>query len=149
MRGGAVALALTLVACGSGPPGPAVLDTKNDACAFCRMAISDARHAAQLVAPSEEPIFFDDIGCLAGHLRVKGPLRPGTVAYVADHRTKAWVEAGRAVYTKVPGLETPMGSHFIAHADLASSDADPETKRGTPLQLTDVFGPAGPPGSKP
>jgi copper chaperone NosL len=113
------------------------------------MAITDARLAAQLVAPAEEPVFFDDVGCLAGHLRVKGPLRPGSMAYVADHRTKAWVEASRAVYTKVAGLEMPMGSHLVAHADAASRDADPEAKGGTPLQPSDVFGPAGPPGSKP
>jgi copper chaperone NosL len=140
MRPAVVSFALALGACSAGPPQPAALDTKNELCAFCRMAISDARHAAQLVAPSEEPVFFDDIGCLAGHLRMKGPLRRGSVAYVADHRTKAWVEAARAVYTKVPGLETPMGSHLIAHADAASRDADPEAKGGTPLQASDVFG---------
>ena len=57
----------SLFACG-GPPGPAALDTKNDACAWCRMGASDARFAAQLVAPREEPRFFDDIGCLAAFL---------------------------------------------------------------------------------
>jgi copper chaperone NosL len=142
-------LLMALEACTSAPPGPAALDTKHEACAFCRMAISNARHAAQLVAPSEEPLFFDDVGCLAGHLRLKGPLGPGSMTYVADHRTKAWVEAGRAVYTKVPGLETPMGSHVVAHADAASRDADPDAKGGTPLQHSDVFGPAGSPTTRP
>jgi copper chaperone NosL len=148
-RAAFVGFSVALASCTSGPPQPAALDTKHEACASCRMAISDARLAAQLVAPAEEPVFFDDVGCLVGYLKEKRSLRPATVAYVADHRTKAWVEAGRAIYTKVAGLETPMGSHLVAHADVASRDADAEAKGGTPLQHTDVFGPAGPPGSKP
>ena len=39
----------------------------------------------------------------------------------------------RAVYTRVPGLETPMGSHVIAHADAASRDQDPDARGGTPV----------------
>src|SRR5512140_3034518 len=78
------------LACSGGPPGPATLDTKHDACAWCRMGASDARFAAQLVAPSEEPRFFDDIGCLAAFLAAK-PAPKGSLAFAADHRTKAWV----------------------------------------------------------
>ena len=149
MRMRRLAAVLTLLlagACGSGPPGPAPLDSRNDACAFCRMAASDARFAAQLVAPGEEPRFFDDIGCLRDHLKGATVLPKGAVAYVADHRTKTWVRAAAAVYTREQGLETPMGSHLIAHADAASREADPDAKRGETLSGTDVFGPAGPPG---
>jgi copper chaperone NosL len=110
------------------------------------MVVSDARFAAQLVAPSEEPRFFDDIGCLHDHLGTPEGKPTGAVAYVADHRTRAWVPAGRAVYTRVPGLATPMGSHLVAHADPASRDADPDARGGTPVTATEVFGPAGPPG---
>jgi len=67
------------------------------------------------------------------------------VAWVADHRTKAWVRADRAVYTRVPGLETPMGSHVIAHADAASRDQDADARAGTPLAPSELFGPAGAP----
>ena len=64
----------------------------------------------------------------------------GATAFVADHRTKAWVRADRAVYTRVPGLETPMGSHVIAHADAASRDADPAAKTGQPVSASELFG---------
>lgn len=142
------ALGLTILsaACASGPPGPAVLDTKNEICSWCRMTISDARSAGQLVAPSEEPKFFDDIGCLARYVAGAGAPSKGAVAYVADHRTRAWVRAGRAIYTRAASLETPMGSHLMAHVDAASRDADPDAKGGTPRTLADVFGPDGPPG---
>jgi copper chaperone NosL len=137
-------LALAAIACGGGEPQPAELDTRNEQCASCRMAVSSAVFASQLVAPGELPRFFDDLGCLADYLKA-GRSPKGAVAFVADHRTKAWVRADRAVYTKVPGLETPMGSHVIAHADTASRDQDPDARAGGPVAPTELFGPAGPP----
>lgn len=134
-------------ACRSGLPEPAPLDTRNEACAFCRMAVSDARFASQLVAPGELPLFFDDLGCLAGRLKAEAA-GEDAVAYVADHRTRAWVRADRAVYTRQPGLETPMGSHAIAHADAASRDQDPDASGGSPLTLAELFGPKRPPAGR-
>jgi copper chaperone NosL len=146
VRGLLAVLALALfAACSRGPSAPAALDTKNETCGWCRMAVSDPRFAAQLVAPYEEPRFFDDIGCLATFLKSGGAPAKGQIAYVADHRTKAWVRASLAVYTKKPGLETPMGSGLIAHADAASRDADPDAAGGASAGVRDVFGPNGVP----
>lgn len=133
-------LALAAGACAQGPPPPAALDTRSEICASCRMAVSDPRLAAQLVAPAEEPRFFDDLGCLAAYLRERSSPGRGARAYVADHRTRGWVPAGEAVYTRVPGLETPMASHLIAHLDAASRDADPVAKGGQPVAPEEVFG---------
>lgn len=146
MTGVGIALvsAVIATACGGGAPEPAPLDTRNEQCASCRMAVSSARFASQLVAPGELPRFFDDLGCLADFLKA-GKAPAEAVAFVADHRTKAWVRADRAVYTRVPGLETPMGSHVIAHADAASRDGDADARAGTPVTPSELFGPAGPP----
>ena len=138
-------LAVLLAACASAPPSPETLDTKNESCAWCRMAISEARFAGQRVGTAEEPLFFDDIGCLAHFLAGKARTA-GTVAYVADHRTRTWVRADAAVYTEVAALSTPMGSHLIAHADAASRDADPDAKSGRPRTAAELFGSGGPPG---
>ena len=142
------AVAGLLVACASGPPAPAALDTRNDACRSCRMIVSDARLAAQLVAPAEEPWFFDDIGCLTRYAADAGAWPAHSVAYVADHRTGAWVRAETALYTKVASLETPMGSHLIAHADAASRDADPAARGGVPRTPVEVYGAGGVPGDR-
>jgi copper chaperone NosL len=107
--------------------------------------VSDAHFAAQLVAPSEKPRFFDDIGCLATFLKSGGAPAKGQVAYVADHRTKQWVPAASAIYTKKPTLATPMSSGILAHADPPSRDADSDAAGGTSLTVRDLFGPAGVP----
>lgn len=146
VRGSLAVFALVLfTACSRGPATPAALDTKNERCGWCRMAVSDARFAAQLAAPSEEPRFFDDVGCLATFLKSGSAPAKGQIAYVADHRTKAWVRASNAVYTKKAGLETPMGSGLIAHADAASRDRDPDAAGGASASVRDVFGPDGVP----
>ena len=131
-------------ACTGGAREPAPLDTRNEQCASCRMAVSSAVFASQLVAPGELPRFFDDLGCLADYLKA-GKAPRGAMAFVADHRTKDWVRADHAVYTRVPGLETPMGSHVIAHAGPASRDQDADARGGAPVTATELFGPAGPP----
>lgn len=126
-----------LAACADGP----VPVDRGAACASCRMIISNQRFAAEIVAAGEEPRLYDDIGCLvdaikAGALRQMG--REAT-AYVADHRTGAWVKASDAVYTRVESLQTPMGSHLIAHADASSRAADRDAAGGTALTAPELL----------
>jgi copper chaperone NosL len=136
---------LLATACGGGPSGPADLDTANEQCANCRMAVSDARFASQLVAPGEVPQFFDDLGCLVERLETVKDLPAGAVAFVADHRSRAWVRADRAAYSRVPELDTPMNSHLVAHADETSRAADDDARGGSPVPVSELFGPGGPP----
>jgi copper chaperone NosL len=133
---------LTFAAC-SAAQQPASVDTRNDSCAFCRMTVSEVRFAGQIVAPGEEAKFFDDVGCLRDYLRQHAAAK-GATAYVADHRTKMWTVAAKAVYVKNEQVETPMGSHLLAYSDAASRDADTQAA-GTRMTATGVFGPAGPP----
>jgi copper chaperone NosL len=134
-----------LIGCSQGPTPPAPLASDTESCRHCRMLVSQVGVAAQLVAPGEEPLFFDDIGCLRDFLRDAKELPRGTIAYVADHRSQDWVAAAAAIYSRVDGLETPMGSHLIAHADRSSLAADRAARGAATLTPKEVFGPAGPP----
>lgn len=136
---------LVVAGCGSGPLPPVTLDARGDTCASCRMAVSAAGVAAQLVASGEDPRFFDDIGCLASFLKDHPEQPAGAIAYVVDHRTRNWVRAGEALYTRVPDVETPMGSHLVAHADQRSRKDDEVSARGSAAANADVFGAGTPP----
>lgn len=131
---------LVMIGC-SAAQEPASVDTRNDSCTHCRMTVSDVRFAGQIVAPGEEPRFFDDLGCLRDYLKKNGAPK-GATAYVADHRTKTWVVAANAVYVRNEQIDTPMGSSLLAWVDAASRDADADS-RGTWLTATEVFGLAG------
>lgn len=130
---------LVLAGCGLSRTTPAPLDTSGkESCAFCRMAIVDGSTAAQLVAPGEEPRFFDDLGCLRSYLlSTKLPWK--AIVYVADHRTKTWVPLARAVYARQPALATPMGSQLIAHVNEASRADDSAARGATPLTAAELF----------
>lgn len=130
-----------LIACAGGARQPGAIDTVNDACHRCRMIVSDARLAAQIVAPGDDSLIFDDLGCLRDHL-ASAPVARDAALYVADHRTGEWVPAEDAVYTRVESAPTPMASHLVAHASVSSRDADPSTRGGEAVPVTSILGPA-------
>lgn len=136
-------------ACRSATPGPAVLDPAHEACAYCRMIVSDRGLASQLIAPYEEPRFFDDMGCLRNYLATASTLPAQARVYVADHRTKAWVPAERAVYTRAEATTAAMGSHIITHESAASRNADPDATSGAPVDAAAVLGAMAPSGERP
>ena len=124
-----VAAALVLSACAGGPPGPAAVGLGEDACAYCRMTIVSRATAAQIARAGDEPVFFDEIGCLRDYLLQRAE-PADAVIYVTDHRTGAWLDARTAVFTKT-STSTPMASGLLAHADAASRDADPAAAGGS------------------
>ena len=134
----AAAVAVT-AACGQAARQPAELDTRNEQCRFCNMVVSTRVTASQVVAPGEEPRFFDDLGCLASWLK-DNPLPQGAVVFVADHRTGEWVSAASAVYSRVETLDTPMGSHLLAHANEGSRTADRPAAGGQVLSVGEAIG---------
>lgn len=146
-----IALAVGAIAaagCGARVPAPAALDTANDQCRSCRMIVSDQRFASQIAAPYLEPVFFDDFSCLEGFLESQA-LPSEAVIYVADHRTKTWVRADAAVFTRARSLTSAMGSRVMAHESVASRDADPDAAGGDPVTLAAVLPKAVKTGSEP
>jgi copper chaperone NosL len=110
------------------------------------MGVSEARFAGQVAAPGEVPRFFDDLGCLAAYLDAHRGI-PHAAVFVADHRSREWVPAASAVYTRAASVATPMGSHLIAHRDAASRDQDRAAAGGTPAVLATRGGDGGADGS--
>ncbi len=133
-----VAVVCLLAGCTQETPGPAAIVMSSDSCANCRMVIVSQATAAQIVAPGEEPVTFDEVGCLRDYL-ARTPLEADAVAYVADHRTGAWIDARRALFTQTR-TATPMASGLIAHADAVSRDADPAARAGVPVMAAAILG---------
>lgn len=136
----AIALVSTVAAigCGRGQLTPAVLEVGREACAYCRMTVSDSHLASQVLVPGELPKFFDDLGCLNHFLNGTPEVPAGSAIFVTDHRTNEWVPAESAVFVRVPMLGTPMGSHLAAHSSPESRAADPGAAGGSPVAAADV-----------
>lgn len=134
-----VVLIVAVTGCSGGPPSPAGLDTRQDRCAQCRMAVLDVRVAAQIVASGQDPLFFDDIGCMIDYLSRHLRQPPGAMAYVADHQTGEWVPAATALYTRNLQVQTPMGSHLIAHGSIETQRQDPAARLGSKATARDLL----------
>jgi copper chaperone NosL len=117
----AVLLAL-LAGCGGGSPRPAAIVLNEDACAYCRMAVSQRQFAAELVTTGGTAEVFDDIGCLAAWLQENGR-PPGSAVFVVDFTDGGWLPAEGASYVRAPDLPTPMGYGLAAFADRAAAQA--------------------------
>jgi len=138
MRQVLVLLVLVVAGCG-GTGTPVTFDPAHEPCRFCRIVGSNGRFAAELVAPGQDALYFDDIGCLLQYLRASTERAKSADAFVADHRTGAWVSARQAVYVRRDAIETPMGSHLMAFASAESRNQDPAAGDGETLTFERVF----------
>ncbi|MCK4710901.1 MAG: nitrous oxide reductase accessory protein NosL [Gammaproteobacteria bacterium] len=101
-------LVVLLIAGCSGEPetGPVEVKWDRDICERCRMVLSDPHFAAQIryypdAKKRSKVAKFDDIGCAVLWLKDKAwkdDVR--TEFWVADHRTKEWIDARAANYVK-------------------------------------------------
>ncbi|HYT67263.1 MAG TPA: nitrous oxide reductase accessory protein NosL [Vicinamibacterales bacterium] len=137
-RAAALLLCLAAAGCSGGAGSPLAVEPGTP-CSQCRMTVLEPKLASQLLAPGEEPRFFDDLGCLAAYLSAH-PAEAGATKYVADHATGQWIEASRAVYGRHEALATPMNSHLFAHATAAARAADAGVKGARALTFAEVFG---------
>lgn len=128
-----------LAACARGPARPVTIDRANDQCASCRMVISDARTAAQVTLPGEEPRFYDDLVCLRLGLRGTAPIPEGAGVFIVDYRTGAWEPLDKALFVRLAAADTPMASHWVAYADDRSRRLDPQAAGVEALPAADFL----------
>jgi copper chaperone NosL len=112
------------LAAGCGPADtsrPPSVRFGEEACAHCRMIISDERFAAARVSPSGEVLKFDDVGCLLKH--EANETRPAAAHWVHDFRSPDWLDAREAIYVPSARVASPMGYDLVAVATTqAASD---------------------------
>jgi copper chaperone NosL len=133
---GLIALAGAACAPADGPR-PIVYD--REACAHCRMLISEPRFAAQLETREGEVLSFDDPGCLLAELAKRAP--PVRELWFHHLREDRWLDAEQVAFA--PTEPTPMGyglgavdagspgalSLAEAQARVAAAGARPEPRR--------------------
>jgi len=105
---------LFFAGCG-GPSTKPVAIYPEDMCAFCRMAFSDQRFAAEIISDQQEVYKFDDIGCMEEFKKKSADLEI-TAVYYKDFETKEWIPSTTAVVMETD-LSSPMGSGKVAFRD--------------------------------
>lgn len=96
-----------------------------DECERCRMTVSDARFAGQLLTRQGRSFTFDSVECLAGYLN-EGRIAEEVLhsAWVMDFsRPDRWLRAEEAVFVLGGELRSPMGVGLTAHHDREAAAA--------------------------
>lgn len=108
-----------------------------DACAACKMAISQPRYAAQVVDKDGNAYKFDDIGCMLSYLRQHK--LPEQRVYVMDYVNQQWLEAENAVFVKSDAIESPMASGLAAFRDQISAQQFVKSNSGRVLAFSELI----------
>jgi copper chaperone NosL len=139
----AVLAALLLAASGctsqlAWPPEPAPVALGEDACASCRMIVSDARFAAQERDRAGGTRFYDDVGCLLRDAKARGAAVDPAAVFVLRREGGGWVRATEALAVRSPRIVTPMGSGIAAFGARGAAEAEAKRVGAAVAPLADI-----------
>jgi copper chaperone NosL len=129
---------MLLAGCQKGEAEPVSI-APEDMCAYCKMAISEKRYAAQFVDRDGQPFKFDDIGCMINFANDKRSKDEIAAYFVMDFDERQWVRAENAYYITSTELKTPMDGHAAAFKDEAKAREAAARFHGELLGFSDLF----------
>ncbi len=126
-----------LAGCDASRPGqPPRVRYGREACAACRMIISEETTAAALRTQTGDVLHFDDIGCLVRALQQTQA--PATEVWVHDAASGSWIDGRRAFYVESHETSTPMGSGLLAFATREAAEAAARDHAGRWLTFAEL-----------
>lgn len=109
----------------------------HDVCTSCKMAISQARYAAQVVDKDGNAYKFDDIGCLLRYLGEHNLAQHRI--YVMDYESQQWLPAETAAFVKSEAVESPMASGLAAFRDHSAAQQFLKNNPGQVMKLSELL----------
>jgi copper chaperone NosL len=110
----------------------------HDACASCRMAISQPQYAAEVLDKDGNAYKFDDIGCMLRYL--KQHTLPQRRLYVMDYVNRQWLEAERAVFVRSNAIASPMAGRLAAFREQSAAQQFLSNGSGQMMSLAELIG---------
>jgi len=110
----------------------------HDACASCRMAISQPQYAGQIVDKEGNAYKFDDIGCMLRYLN--NHTFPQRRLYVMDYVNRQWLEAGSAVFVRSEAIRGPMNGGLAAFRDQSAAQQFLKNSSGQMISFAELIG---------
>lgn len=110
----------------------------HDACAACRMAISQPQYAAQVVDKDGNAYKFDDIGCMLRYLKEHTMAQQRL--YVMDYVNRQWLEAEGAVFVRSDAIRSPMTGGLAAFNDQSAAQQFLKNSSGQIVSFAELTG---------
>ena len=130
-------ICLLLDACAQREPKPVEI-APEDMCAFCRMAISERRFAAEIITRDGDALKFDDIGCMLDYLKGKDNQSRIAAYFVADFETREWVRGEAAFYARSGEFKTPMSHGIVAFKDPGRAETAANNYKGRLIRFSEL-----------
>ncbi|WP_420592665.1 nitrous oxide reductase accessory protein NosL [Robiginitalea biformata] len=100
---------------------PEPIDYGTDACQFCRMAIVDQQHGAEIVTDKGKVFKFDAVECMMNHLREVEAQSVSLLLVNTYSRPRELLDATQASYLVSKGIPSPMGEYLTAFENEAQA----------------------------
>jgi len=122
-------------------PGPEPIKVGIDNCAFCKMTISDAKFASELITQKGRIYKFDDLHCLLQFARSPETGAAGIKAYyIADFNDpNPLLPADQAFFLQSDQLKGPMGGNIAAFANEEGLRSAEELFPGKPVSWEEIL----------
>lgn len=99
------------------PKGAVPIHVNKDECDHCKMTLTDARFAAELITSKNRVYKFDDISCLIGYIKENSSIEQASI-WICDYQDPTqFVKIEEAHFVQSEEIRSPMGGHTIAFAN--------------------------------
>lgn len=132
---------LLFAACQSAALKPVEL-LPEEMCAFCKMALSEKKYAAEFITRDGDVFKFDDLGCMADYIAGKRNRDQIAAFFVVDFESKEWLNAETAHFVSSATFQTPMSGGIVAFRDRSRAEAA-AVSGGRLLSFAEVISRAG------
>ena len=112
---------------------------REDMCAYCKMAISEKRYAAEFIDSEGQTFKFDDIGCMLNFVRSKKGAMKIAAYFVMDFDERQWTKADDAYYVRSSELATPMNGGIIAFKNQSTAQEAIGKYHGKLFRFKELF----------
>jgi copper chaperone NosL len=129
---------LFLVGCQKSVIVPVAL-APEDMCAYCKMAISEKRYAAELIDSEGQAFKFDDIGCMVNFSQSRKNTTKIVAYFVMDFDERQWTKADDAYYVRSSEITAPMNGGIIAFKNQAKAKEAADRYHGKLIRFEHVF----------
>lgn len=128
---------VSIGACGN--PGPRPLKLNEDACAYCKMSITEAPFAAQVTTIKGRSYVFDDLTCMVGYKKENVDVEYKHF-YVADLcNSPSFIDVDHAILLQSEEFRSPMAGNIAAFANPDSASNYKTKYNATAVAWTELI----------
>lgn len=115
-----ILLAVVVMNSSCSQSGPKPIRLNKDECAYCKMTVTNASFAAQIMTAKGRQYVFDDLGCMVSYIN-ENPREKGSEFYVADFTKPAtFLDVYQAKLISSDSLRSPMRGNMAAFSSIDS-----------------------------